>query len=90
MEKTERLLHLKGEDAGQQHRLDLEQDRHGHRTGWPATSTAYDRQMPTALGQRLLFHHAARGGGIIVLLAVAAAILLIRFWPAIVRWWEDR
>jgi hypothetical protein len=58
--------------------------------GWPALSTAYDRWMPMALGQRLLFHHAARGGGIVVLLAVAAAILLIRFWPAIVRWWENR
>ena len=53
-------------------------------------STAYDRRVPEALGQRLLLHHAARGGGVIVLVAVAAAILLIRFWPAIVRWWEER
>jgi hypothetical protein len=43
-----------------------------------------------ALGQRLLLHHAARGDGIVVLLALAAVIVLIRFWPAIVRWWEDR
>jgi hypothetical protein len=56
----------------------------------PALWTAYDRWVPFALGQRLLFHHAARGGGIVVLIAVAAIILLIRFWPAIVRWWEDR
>lgn len=46
--------------------------------------------MPEALGQRLLLHHALRGGSIVVTLAIAVAIVLIRFWPAIVRWWEDR
>lgn len=60
------------------------------RTARPALSTTYDRRVPIALGQRLLLHHAARGGGIVVLIALAAAILLIRFWPTIVRWWEDR
>ncbi len=46
--------------------------------------------MPFALGQRLLLHHALRGGGIVVIVAVVAAVLLVRFWPAIVRWWETR
>jgi hypothetical protein len=45
--------------------------------------------VPTALGQRLLFHHVL-GGGIVTVLAIAAVILLIRFWPAILRWWQGR
>jgi hypothetical protein len=46
--------------------------------------------VPFALGQRLLLHHAVRGGSVVVLIAIAAAIVLVRFWPAIIRWWQDR
>jgi hypothetical protein len=46
--------------------------------------------VPFALGQRLLLHHALRGGGFVALIAIAAIVLLLRFWPAIVDWWERR
>jgi hypothetical protein len=46
--------------------------------------------VPLALGQRLLLHHAARGGGVVVIIAVFAVIALLRFWPMIIRWWEQR
>jgi hypothetical protein len=46
--------------------------------------------MPFAFGQRLLFNHGLRNGGIVPILAIIAVILLIRFWPLIVRWWENR
>jgi hypothetical protein len=46
--------------------------------------------MPLAIGQRILLHHALRGGGIVLTLALVAIVLLIRFWPAIVRWWSTR
>jgi hypothetical protein len=45
--------------------------------------------VPLALGQRLLLHRAF-GHGIVALVAIAACILLMRFWPLIVRWFEDR
>jgi hypothetical protein len=46
--------------------------------------------VPFALGQRLLLHHAARGGGVVLVVAVFLILALIRFWPAIVAWWERR
>jgi hypothetical protein len=46
--------------------------------------------VPLALGQRLLLHRAFPGHGIVPLVAIAVCILLLRFWPVIVRWWQDR
>ena len=42
------------------------------------------------IDKRSVYHHAFRGGGVVTLVAIAAVILLLRFWPVIVRWWEDR
>ena len=46
--------------------------------------------MPFALGQRLLFHNVAHGGGLVLLVAIIAIVLLIRYWPAIAAWIEQR
>jgi hypothetical protein len=54
-----------------------------------AESTAYDRAVPLALGQRLVLHQVF-GRGVVALIAIAAVVLLIRFWPVIVAWWERR
>jgi hypothetical protein len=38
----------------------------------------------------MLLRHAAHGGGVIIIVAIVAAVLLVRFWPTIVRWFENR
>jgi hypothetical protein len=46
--------------------------------------------LPFALGQRLLLRHLFGGGGVIIIVAIVAVVLLIRFWPMILNWFENR
>lgn len=46
--------------------------------------------MPLAIGQWLLLHHLFRGAGSLVLLVIAALIVLLRFWPQVAAWIEQR
>lgn len=46
--------------------------------------------MPFAVGERLLLGRVLRGGDWALVAVLVVVVLLIRFWPVIVRWFEDR
>ncbi len=46
--------------------------------------------MELAAGRGFLIRHAAHGAGLVVIVAVVAAFVLVRFWPRIVSWFENR
>jgi hypothetical protein len=46
--------------------------------------------MLLGIGRSLLLRHLAHGAGIVVVVALIAAIILVRIWPQIVAWIENR
>ncbi len=45
--------------------------------------------MPLALGRHLLFRQLSHGG-LVLVIAVIAIVVLVRFWPQISSWLEER
>ncbi|MFN8160280.1 MAG: hypothetical protein U0R52_04440 [Solirubrobacterales bacterium] len=46
--------------------------------------------MPLALGRHLLFREITHGGALVAVIALVAVVLLVRFWPQITAWIEER
>jgi hypothetical protein len=56
----------------------------------PSAVATYDWPMLLGIGRGLLLRHLAHGAGIVVVVALIAAIILVRIWPQIVAWIENR
>jgi hypothetical protein len=55
-----------------------------------AQAAIYDRPVTLGIGRHLLLRHLVHGTGIVVIVAVIAAIALVRLWPQITAWIENR